>query len=266
MTTKIDGAAICLRRSLVQPPNLREIHPDVLEALERLSDVSSLRPVSVAEVVAIPAHRFLALRHPLSDIFMGVNGSAQPPAHIAEEQAVMAYFAANPLILGKPASLATQLIAAASIATGARLGLRSDDVALNTNTTGRRVLFPESGLIAQALADCQAAMDDMPAGIMRATAIMVMILNLHPFADGNGRTARCVFNHLIIQIGYRDYFPLSSIIARSQGGFELAVRTVEIKRDWNPILRYMLAALALGSVYPTSPAFGLSAHSTLLRK
>ena len=60
--------------------------------------------------------------------------------------------------------------------------------------------------------------------------------------------------------------PLSSIIARSRGGFELAVRTVEIKGDWNPILTYMATALAFARVQPSRMSADAAATSTLLNK
>ena len=127
-------------------------------------------------------------------------------------------------------------------------------------------MFPASGIIRPAVADIQAVIDVMPVGLPRAIAWIVMILKLHPFAEGNGRVARGTFNLLIAGMGYYRYFPLSSKIAHSRRGFELAVRSVELQQDRNPIVRYMLAALALVSSQPIRLPVASSANSTWLSK
>lgn len=266
MTLQSNGAGMGVRRTPVQPPDWRALAPEVCAALARRADLAAIRTLGVMDVAGLPADRFLPFHHPLSDAFVEANGPARAVAHVAEEQAVLAHFTEQPLVLAKPADLAEQLMAAASIATGREMRLRTGDAGLSPNATGRRVMFPACDVIRPILADVQAKLDAMPVGLMRATATMVMILNVHPFADGNGRVARGVFNHLIVGMGCRGYFPLSAIIARSRGGFELAVRSAELKADWNPIMRYVLAALALGDAQPGSTAGVASARSTLLSR
>ncbi|QHL91690.1 hypothetical protein GVO57_13910 [Sphingomonas changnyeongensis] len=54
-----------------------------------------------------------------------------------------------------------------------------------------------------------------------------------------------LLNHLLVEAGYSGYFPLSTIIARSRGGFELALRSAELQGNWTPITTYVIEALLL---------------------
>lgn len=253
------------RRTIVRLPDVEAIDASTGQALCRVGELGSLATLDPAEVAALPASRFASLYHPLSDAFVAANGE-RPPRHVVEDRAVLQHFARCPLSLQGSAYLAAQLAAAASVATGTVAGLRRHDVALSVNATGRQVLLPDSSDLQPALVAAQAAIAAMPADIVQATALMVVILNLHPFSDGNGRVARGVFNHLIVGRGYPGFFPLGAIIARSRGGFELAIRTVELKGDWNPILTFMATALALGRIQSASAGPDTAASSTLLNR
>ncbi|MBK6396530.1 MAG: Fic family protein [Betaproteobacteria bacterium] len=41
----------------------------------------------------------------------------------------------------------------------------------------------------------------MPAGAWRIAFVYLAVLNIHPFADGNGRSARLLLNRLLVRIG-----------------------------------------------------------------
>lgn len=72
-----------------------------------------------------------------------------------------------------------------------------------------------------------------------------MLLNAHPFSDGNGRTARVMLNHVLRLGGMPTsvYLPLYEIAHRSQGGHDIALRTTELRGDWEPLFSYLLNAL-----------------------
>lgn len=60
--------------------------------------------------------------------------------------------------------------------------------------------------------------------IMRGIIIHFMLAYMHPFADGNGRTAREVFYWYMLKQGYwlTEYLSISRIISRSKKSYEKA--------------------------------------------
>ena len=79
----------------------------------------------------------------------------------------------------------------------------------------------------------------------RAAVVHVLLLNCHPFTDGNGRVARILLNHVLKQGGMPDgvYLPLYEVANRFMGGYEIALRFAEIRGDWEPFLQYLLDAI-----------------------
>lgn len=60
--------------------------------------------------------------------------------------------------------------------------------------------------------------------VIRGIIIHFMVGYVHPFADGNGRTARALFYWYMVRQGYRltEYLSISRIIARSKHAYERA--------------------------------------------
>lgn len=80
------------------------------------------------------------------------------------------------------------------------------------------------------------------AQFLRAVRELVLINNLHPFTDGNGRTSRALFNFRLWQLfgagGY--YVPLKELYWMAEGGYEIRLRLAEIAGNWDEIVGFML--------------------------
>jgi Fic family protein len=83
------------------------------------------------------------------------------------------------------------------------------------------------------------------------TAIFtVVLLEIHPFQDGNGRLSRILTTLLLLRAGYSyvSYSSLESVIEQSKEGYYLALRQTQmtIRTDtpnWQPWVLFMLRAL-----------------------
>jgi len=79
----------------------------------------------------------------------------------------------------------------------------------------------------------------------------VVVLEIHPFQDGNGRLSRILTTLMLLQAGYAyvPYSSLESVIEHSKQGYNLALRQTQgtIRSDapnWQPWLLFFLRALA----------------------
>ena len=70
---------------------------------------------------------------------------------------------------------------------------------------------------------------------------------IHPFVDGNGRSARMLTTLLLYQRGYdfKYLFDLSSYYERNRDKYYDALRAVDRTGDYTPWLQYFLGGLAL---------------------
>ena len=80
---------------------------------------------------------------------------------------------------------------------------------------------------------------------------VVVLLEIHPFQDGNGRLSRVLTTLLLLQTGYAyvPYSSLESVIEASKEGYYLALRQTQgtIRTDapdWQPWLLFFLRSLA----------------------
>ncbi|MCM1108262.1 MAG: Fic family protein [Clostridium sp.] len=84
--------------------------------------------------------------------------------------------------------------------------------------------------------------------IIRGIIIHFMIAYIHPFADGNGRTARAMFYWYMLKQGYwlTEYLSISRVIARSKKSYEKAFLYTEADdMDLGYFVSYNLRVLAL---------------------
>jgi Fic family protein len=80
---------------------------------------------------------------------------------------------------------------------------------------------------------------------------VVVLLEIHPFQDGNGRLSRVLTTLLLLQAGYAyvPYSSLESVIEANKEGYYLALRQTQetIRNDepnWQPWLMFFLRSLA----------------------
>ena len=79
---------------------------------------------------------------------------------------------------------------------------------------------------------------------------IVVLLEIHPFQDGNGRLSRILTTLMLLRAGYVyvPYSSLESVIEQSKNAFYLALRQTQStirsdKPDWQPWLSFFLTSL-----------------------
>lgn len=79
--------------------------------------------------------------------------------------------------------------------------------------------------------------------IIKASILHFYFVYLHPFFDGNGRTARVLFYFYLIknQYDFFKYFSISAIVSRNRGKYYKAIKDVE---DYDSDLTYFLIYMA----------------------
>ena len=84
--------------------------------------------------------------------------------------------------------------------------------------------------------------------IIRGIIVHFMLAFMHPFVDGNGRTARALFYWYMLKEGYKltEYMSISRVIAKSKSNYEKAFRYVENDgKDMGYFVAYNLKALEI---------------------
>lgn len=84
--------------------------------------------------------------------------------------------------------------------------------------------------------------------IIRGIIVHFMLAFMHPFVDGNGRTARALFYWYMLKEGYKltEYMSISRVIAKSKSNYEKAFRYVEDDgNDMGYFVAYNLKALEI---------------------
>jgi Fic family protein len=83
------------------------------------------------------------------------------------------------------------------------------------------------------------AEDDFIHPIIKASIIHFYLVYVHPFFDGNGRTARALFYFYLIKNGYDffKYFSISALIAKDRGKYYRSIQDVE---NYDDDLTYFL--------------------------
>ncbi len=121
-------------------------------------------------------------------------------------------------------------------------GLRGALVRMNVDSAGDYIEFGPPELVPGRLeALRQAFLQSTFPRTFNAIAAIAILLNIHPFSDGNGRTARCLFNVLLNQDqATPSYLPLRTFFSASDGGFELRLREVEINGNWMSLVNYLM--------------------------
>ena len=111
--------------------------------------------------------------------------------------------------------------------------------------------FDTPRLMQELVAWYQRAVDDAEMHPLIAIGVFVVVLlEIHPFQDGNGRLSRVLTTLLLLRAGYAyvPYSSLESVIEQSKEAYYLALRqtqgTVRTDHpDWTPWLEFFLEAL-----------------------
>jgi hypothetical protein len=225
------------------PAGLRNELTDASAALRRL------KPVAPEAVETAPDDCFRALRHALSSHYVALHASSNSLGRSRLEADALAVFEAGPdrLLTSSPLGFRDQLRALNRTLTDGKDDWRDGFVKLSDDRAGNQIYFPPVSAVPgqiERLRSFIAAKDAAPP-LFTAAVAYALLLNCHPFTDGNGRTARVLFNHLLHRGGMpaEVYLALHEIARRSQGGYEIALRIAELHGDWEPFLRWLLDAI-----------------------
>jgi len=111
--------------------------------------------------------------------------------------------------------------------------------------------FETPRLMAELVAWVEAARDEKRLHPLLVIAIfIVVLLEIHPFQDGNGRLSRILTTLMLLQAGYAyvPYSSLESVIEQNKEGYYLALRQTQgtirgDRPDWQPWILFFLKAL-----------------------
>jgi hypothetical protein len=168
--------------------------------------------------------------------------------HTLIESAVEPSFRRRLRTLGSSdASLFVELVCEVNRVSGRGTGLiRTEDVG-NSGRDGSRIIFPSYTLVYEGLLSlwdwiCET---ELPSFI-HAIVAFCAVTNLHPFTDGNGRSARWLFCSILFrdQGTGDDFYPLYEYFVRDQGISTLALRKAEVLGDWRPLASYLLDVMS----------------------
>jgi Fic family protein len=243
-------AAHSLQRSAIDPPRLQDLTSPVIAALRRASNIlPTLPPLEPPAVRNATRTAFARLEHRLSDAFESYNPPRPlEPRSEREARILDAAEGCHSLIsAAETQTFATVLLELNSEILGRPARWRTNKVGLSPDARGNRIaLSPPSARPIQ-LATLVGVLkpDALPDPVARAATALVLLVNCHPFDDGNGRLGRILFNAVLRQAGMPagTYVPFYELAARARGGYVLALRTAEISGDWGPILSWAAAAI-----------------------
>jgi hypothetical protein len=118
--------------------------------------------------------------------------------------------------------------------------IRNSPVWTRRDATGNAVRYPDH-------TECRKLLSKLHAFNLRnadnpmlcAVLGYAAIIHIHPFDDGNGRTARTYFNLVLgSTLGFQHFVPLQTLIAYWRGGFILKLRRALYSGDLLPLVGY----------------------------
>ena len=133
-------------------------------------------------------------------------------------------------------------------ATGRDPDFRKSGMRTHPDEGNNMVVFPSAsqvmGLLNELYGNLEATFEKWPT--TSAAFAYVGVIHCHPFADGNGRTARTLFNLLLSRaIGRQIFIPWSYWSHLNGGAFTLKVRRAMYHGDWPPLLRFIGQTLTI---------------------
>lgn len=207
-------------------------------------------PTPLAFAMSVDWHRYSArLMHPLSESWTARRPDGELRSARCSRTEREAYSEVRRCLLGalcdpSASSFRSAIRRACGRLTGdEQADLRRSGIGLEADRDGTRVEFGPWEEVPDRLEYLQAAIrsSNLPP-TMTAVSAMAVLLNIHPFPDGNGRSARALFNATLEfgGVGEGGYLPLSAILAASRAGYEIRLRDAETNGNWLPLIDYFL--------------------------
>ncbi|THD11666.1 Fic family protein [Metallibacterium scheffleri] len=129
--------------------------------------------------------------------------------------------------------------------------LRTHETVYEFSTTGSSFVYPTPSESIIGLRELYFVLNRVESAIMRSILLYVAVIYLHPFIDGNGRTARVAMNYVLGSLTDQPFVPWKEIMERSWGGYVIRMRMAGIFNEWDEIIRYFCTILS--SVAGTTP-------------
>lgn len=198
-----------------------------------------------------PAGWFPGLAHELSFRFPGKGDGFAHCRRAAAEWAILCDHhrtLVDTLDGDDSAAFIDTIISIARSAAGVD-GLRREPIGTTPDENGHYVIFPSEHVVEHRLQYLFATLQRQTAASRAFEAILALVwmTHCHPFIDGNGRTARILFNMLLQRNAQipRFYLPLYEMSSLSRRGYILCVREAELYGRWGPLFEYVRVAIAL---------------------
>jgi prophage maintenance system killer protein len=235
---------------VAEPPFENLTNELQLELAEASAAVQGLTEITPGSIDTAPDENFSKLRHELSAHYLALNPTVPHDSRSRLEAEVLEEFEnrPEPLPLLSASGFRDRLVALNLILTDGGGGWRAGPVRLRDDRAGNRIFFPHASVVPGQIDRVRLLLagQGRTPPLFKAAVAYVLLLNCHPFNDGNGRTARVLFNHLLRRAGMSGnvYFPLYEIALRAHGGYQIALRMAELRRDWTPFLSWLLDAFS----------------------
>lgn len=127
-------------------------------------------------------------------------------------------------------------------------GFRTTSVGMKPDARGNGILFPCHRLCEPLLRSLHMFLCNHSSQypVAAATVAYGAMIHAHPFNDGNGRTARALFNLILSSsTGSRHFIPIHLIATARQGSFLIKLRRAFYGDDWGPLQDFFSDAIRL---------------------
>lgn len=225
-----------IRRQLIFPP-CNHLKSEVVEVLERAENsIIDLSCPSSRLLIDIVEGLLPELLHPLSPHMIRSNHSKLDKERDVTAENILSHFRNVSSLFKSGVDFIRALREANAMIAGCSGELRDKEAGLSQNMKGIQILFPPADKIHGQLVFIADFLNSHDSSVYSAIIALGMILNCHPFSDGNGRVARALYNDLLIRAGARCIFPLHRFFGPTHLSFNLCLREAEIYGDWNPFI------------------------------
>ncbi|NID14220.1 Fic family protein [Luteibacter yeojuensis] len=134
--------------------------------------------------------------------------------------------------------------------TGVSQGLasRRTNQVFTEGKDGSRILFPPVGSIDENLYELWNWLETSKSpAFCKAAVGYCCVSNLHPFTDGNGRTARWLWASILRRekLCTAPFFPLYEFFARSRGSSVIYLRLAELRGNWDSLVNFLARIVIL---------------------
>ncbi|QVX40718.1 Fic family protein (plasmid) [Ralstonia solanacearum] len=251
---------VTFRRSMFAWPEWGRLSPEarlrLTEASEQVKNVQLWEERS-DERLPLATHPFwIELRHALSWAFDAESFDEQRVRRRLDQEVRACVALSDDLLtafeLADDERFIGALDRACVMVTGRPMSMRATADVRTRAERGASIAFPPAAGIGPRMRGLLAFIrqEDGSTALFKAMVALVTLTNCHPYANGNGRTARWLFNGVLRWRGGLPsgaYVPLLAFFERSQGGFLIRQRRAEICGDWDDLALYLCKIIEMWS-------------------